>query len=164
MLRVLHKAFLPGVRGAFRFMAALVPWPAVPSFLLCSRHFCDCGHLVHGPYPDWYQLSDLFWIFSFMAAAVLAVCSDMPRKFLFAGLLLLLAAQRLLMQGGFGLLFDVLLFALGAWLAIRAVIDKRKDMPVVNTHQQASPAGILTHPNISSSPARAVSSRGRPSP
>jgi hypothetical protein len=120
--------FLPGVRSTFRIVAALLPWPAVPSFLLCARHFCDGGHLVHGPYPSWYQLSDQFWVFSFMAAAMFAVCSDMPRRFRFAGLLLLLAALRLLL-GSPGLLFDVLVLAAVVRLAFRAVIKLQAAFP-----------------------------------
>lgn len=80
-----------------------------------------------------------------MAATVFAVCSDMPRRFRFAGVLLLLAAQRLLMQGGFGLLLDVQLLAAVAWIAFCAIIKTRKGNPA---QEQASTGKDTARPGI----------------
>ncbi len=78
-------------RGRLRVLAAIPPWLALPSFLYCGgHHLCMDGHLAHGPYPAWEWFSDYFWSGGFVAAAVLALFSNMRLRLLFSLCLLLL--------------------------------------------------------------------------
>ena len=121
MFQFLRHDFLGSWRDKLRVIACVLPLPAVPSFLLCDQHFCMCGHLAHGPYPAWYGTSDRFWIFSFCAAAILSICSSHPRRVLFTGLLMGLAAHRLLLNSAFSLVFDIPVLIAVAWLAARGL-------------------------------------------
>ena len=108
-----------------RLPACLLPFAGTPGFLLCARHFCDCGHLVHPPYPAWYILSDYFWLGSFAGAAILAVCLGLPLRFYLAFALGALAVHRLLLNSAVGVAFDVLWLAVVYVMCIRELTRRR---------------------------------------
>jgi hypothetical protein len=102
----------------------VLPILATPSFLLCLRHFCSCGHLAHDTYPRWYWYSDDFWVGSFSAAAILGVCSNLKGRFWFAFWFVGLILNRLVWNNGFGMIFDILGFPTVLWLATRGLLKR----------------------------------------
>ena len=113
-------------RNLFRVLACLLPFAGTPGFLFCARHFCNCGHLVHPPYPAWYILSDYFRLGSFAGAAILAVCSRLSLRYYLTFALGALAVQRLLLNSGMGLAFDVLWLVVLYVMCIRELTRRRQ--------------------------------------
>ena len=96
-----------------------------PGFVFCGfAHVCMAGHGQHGPYPTWQAASDLFWISSFVIAAVFSLKSRMwSRRKLCVSLLLLLVLR--LTLGGDSLLELPLLLLVGV-VAIRGLMGPER--------------------------------------
>ena len=99
-------------------------------FLFCTvTHICMGGHMAHPPYVWWDYLNDVTWGILFVTAAVFSRRSNMPKRRVLAGGLLLMGVSRA--AGSLGSFLVVLAeapaFLVVALLAAVGLFRKRRD-------------------------------------